>query len=337
MRGVLGRTHARASPTDERTRHEFSSIRGKRGREKHAGAAEPIRERRLSSSIVMAPAKQKKPLIAENAKDLATLKVLQKTDPSVVEILGSASHVTLYGFDLDQQAWSRKNVEGSLFVVRRNAAPTFQFVVLNRLSTENTVEDLLGAFEFELSPPYLLYRSSTEVNGIWFYKQEECDEMSALFDKITGAFGADAPAANGASTEQMLAAMGIGGNAGAQQQQQISRQTPPVAAPVATSATPDPREDSVAAFFAAAAAGGVSTAAAAAPVAVPASISEKKAKKKEKEKLPATTSPRDGQGAAEPVSSAGAVTRESVRAAMYKLVSNDGFIDMMVRELRQTM
>ena len=57
----------------------------------------------------------------------------------------------------------------------------------------------------------------------------------------------------------------------------------------------------------------------------------------EKEKLPATTSPRDGQGAAEPVSSAGAVTRESVRAAMYKLVSNDGFIDMMVRELRQTM
>ena len=285
----------------------------------------------------MAPAKQKKPLIAENAKDLATLKVLQKTDPSVVEILGSASHVTLYGFDLDQQAWSRKNVEGSLFVVRRNASPTFQFVVLNRLSTENTVEDLLGAFEFELSPPYLLYRSSTEVNGIWFYKQEECDEMSALFDKITGAFGADAPAANGASTEQMLAAMGIG-NAGAQQQQQISRTTPPVAAPVAASATPDPREDSVAAFFAAAAAGGVSTATAAAPVAVPASIPEKKAKKKEKEKLPATTSPRDGQGAAEPAETrAGAVTRESVRAAMYKLVSNDGFIDMMVRELRQTM
>ena len=277
----------------------------------------------------MAPAKQKKPLIAENAKDLATLKVLQKTDPSVVEILGSASHVTLYGFDLDQQAWSRKNVEGSLFVVRRNAAPTFQFVVLNRLSTENTVEDLLGAFEFELSPPYLLYRSSTEVNGIWFYKQEECDEMSALFDKITGAFGADAPAANGASTEALLAAMGLGG----QTQQQRQQQTPPVAAPVATTAAPDPREDSVAAFFAAAAAGGSGTAA---PVAVPAP-QEKKAKKKEKEKLPAPA-PRDGAGAAEPAETrAGAVTRESVRAAMYKLVSNDGFIDMMVRELRQTM
>jgi hypothetical protein len=38
-------------------------------------------------------------------------------------------------------------------------------MVLNRLSTENCREDLLGEFEFELSPPYLLYRSSisTEV------------------------------------------------------------------------------------------------------------------------------------------------------------------------------
>ena len=277
----------------------------------------------------MAPAKQKKPLIAENAKDLATLKVLQKTDPSVVEILGSASHVTLYGFDLDQQAWSRKNVEGSLFVVRRNTAPTFQFVVLNRLSTENTVEDLLGAFEFELSPPYLLYRSSTEVNGIWFYKQEECDAMSALFDKITGAFGADAPAANGASTEAMLAAMGLG-------TQQQTAPPPPVAAPVAAAA-PDPRADSVAAFFAAAAAGGAGNAAAAAPVpvAVPAP-QERKAKKKEKP-APAPAPAQRDVSAAEPVSGGGAVTRDSVRAAMYKLVSNDGFIDMMVRELKQTM
>ena len=277
----------------------------------------------------MAPAKQKKPLIAENAKDLATLKVLQKTDPSVVEILGSASHVTLYGFDLDQQAWSRKNVEGSLFVVRRNTAPTFQFVVLNRLSTENTVEDLLGAFEFELSPPYLLYRSSTEVNGIWFYKQEECDAMSALFDKITGAFGADAPAANGASTEAMLAALGLG-------TQQQTAPPPPVAAPVAAAA-PDPREDSGAAFFAAASAGGAGNAAAAAPVpvAVPAP-QERKAKKKEKP-APAPAPAQRDVSAAEPVSGGGAVTRDSVRAAMYKLVSNDGFIDMMVRELKQTM
>jgi hypothetical protein len=44
-----------------------------------------------------------------------------------------------------------------------SVVPRFQFVVLNRLSTENCRVDLLGAFEFELSPPYLLYRSAEEV------------------------------------------------------------------------------------------------------------------------------------------------------------------------------
>jgi len=140
----------------------------------------------------MAP-KQKKPLLDEKSKDLATLSTLRRSDPHVTEILGTASHVTLYGFDIDISAWSRKNVEGSLFVVRRSVEPIFQFVVLNRLSAENTVENLLGDFEFERSPPYLLYKNETEVNGIWFYKQEECDAMSELFNKITNAFGPKAP------------------------------------------------------------------------------------------------------------------------------------------------
>ena len=53
--------------------------------------------------------------------------------------------------------------------------------------------------------------------------------------------------------------------------------------------------------------------------------------------MPAPAPAQRDVSAAEPVSGGGAVTRDSVRAAMYKLVSNDGFIDMMVRELKQTM
>tara|TARA_B110000977_G_scaffold16922_2_gene20709 strand:+ start:31965 stop:32792 length:828 start_codon:yes stop_codon:yes gene_type:complete len=275
----------------------------------------------------MAPQKPKKPLLDEKSKDQATLKSLQKSDPYVSQILGSASHVTLYEFDLNQHVWHRKNVEGSLFVVLRTQEPKFQFVVLNRLSTENTVEDLLGEFEFELSPPYLLYRSSTEVNGIWFYKQEECDEMSALFNKITVAF--KDPNANGMSTESMLAAMGLGTALAA-----------PAPAPVPTPApqiAPDPREDSVAAFFAAAAGGAAGQApgyAAPTPVVVPAvavPVNEKKRVKKEKPAPVAET-----RKEPEP-SSAPGVTRDAVRAAMYKLVSNDSFIDMMVKELKESL
>nr|KJB62066.1 hypothetical protein B456_009G399300 [Gossypium raimondii] len=44
---------------------------------------------------------------------------------------------------------SRKNVEGSLFVVKRNTKPQFQFIVMNRHNTDNLVENLLGDFEYE--------------------------------------------------------------------------------------------------------------------------------------------------------------------------------------------
>ena len=82
--------------------------------------------------------------------------------------------------------------------------------MLNRLNTENVRENLLGEFEFELSPPYLLYRSSTEVNGIWFFQQEECDDMSALFDSITSAHAKEDQQQPQLTAEGLMAAMNLG-------------------------------------------------------------------------------------------------------------------------------
>ncbi|KAF8641876.1 hypothetical protein HU200_067583 [Digitaria exilis] len=117
-----------------------------------------------------------------DATRLLNLTVLQRLDPAVEDILITAAHVTLYDFNIDLNQWSRKDVEGSLFVVKRNTQPRFQFIVMNRRNTDNLVEDLLSDFEYELQPPYLLYRNaSQEVNGIWFYKQQDCEAVASLF------------------------------------------------------------------------------------------------------------------------------------------------------------
>ncbi|QHN97789.1 mRNA-decapping enzyme-like protein [Arachis hypogaea] len=51
---------------------------------------------------------------------------------------------------------------------------------MNRQNTDNLVENLLD-FEYELKKPYLLYRNAAqEVNGIWFYNEDECEEDSIL-------------------------------------------------------------------------------------------------------------------------------------------------------------
>ncbi|KAH9699639.1 mRNA-decapping enzyme-like protein [Citrus sinensis] len=106
------------------------------------------------------------PNLDQQSTKLLNLTVLQRINPFIEEILITAAH----------------DVEGSLFVVKRNTQPRFQFVVMNRRNTDNLVKNLLGDFEFEVQVPYLLYRNaSQEVNGIWFYNARECEEVANLF------------------------------------------------------------------------------------------------------------------------------------------------------------
>ncbi|KAK6944071.1 mRNA-decapping enzyme subunit 1, partial [Dillenia turbinata] len=129
------------------------------------------------------------PNLDQQSTKLLNLTVLQRIDPFIGEILITAAHVTFYEFNIEQNQWSRKDVEGSLFVVKRNALPRFQFIVMNRRNTENLVENLLGDFEFEVQTPYLLYRNaSQEVIGIWFYNANECEEVGNLFNRILSAY-----------------------------------------------------------------------------------------------------------------------------------------------------
>ena len=60
--------------------------------------------------------------------------------------------------------------------------------------------------------------------------------------------------------------------------------------------------------------------------------------KKKKERTPAAADDEDGESDARGGGGGGGgLNRESVRAAMYKLVSNDNFIDLMVKELKRSM
>ncbi|CAK9320189.1 unnamed protein product [Citrullus colocynthis] len=129
------------------------------------------------------------PNLDQQSTKMLNLTVLQRIDPFIEEILITAAHVTFYEFNIETNQWSRKDVEGSLFVVKRNAQPRFQFIVMNRRNTDNLVENLLGDFEYEVQAPYLLYRNAAqEVNGIWFYNPRECEDVANLFSRILNAF-----------------------------------------------------------------------------------------------------------------------------------------------------
>ncbi|RYR18403.1 hypothetical protein Ahy_B03g063022 [Arachis hypogaea] len=128
------------------------------------------------------------PNLDQHSTKLLNLTVLQCIDPFVEEILITTAHVTFYEFNIDLFQWSRKDVEGSLFVVKRNTQPRFQFIVTNRRNTgigywNSTIVVMLHSILF------LMYRNAAqEVNGIWFYNAHECEEVANIFNRILNAY-----------------------------------------------------------------------------------------------------------------------------------------------------
>lgn len=132
-----------------------------------------------------------KPVLDRKAAEQMNLNVLRRLDADVEELLATAAHVALYDFDVSTTQWSRKDVEGSLFVVKRRGLPRFRFVILNKKSANNFMEDVGGGFQCEVKEPYLLYKSKGGgVVGIWFYEEEDCRRIARLLQKIASTFSA---------------------------------------------------------------------------------------------------------------------------------------------------
>lgn len=103
------------------------------------------------------------------------LQVLKQLDAATEEILASAGTVALYELDTSTKSWARKDVEGSLFFIRRTVAPFYQFTILNKKSQCNFHEVVHPAFEIEeQNDQYLLYsETGGKVRCMWFHSAAE--------------------------------------------------------------------------------------------------------------------------------------------------------------------
>lgn len=156
--------------------------------------------------------------ISDEAKRAANLRVLQRIDSRIIDIVGSATHVVLYEFNTSNQAWEKRNCEGmrwfplyinsrqlglepfspsnflcllnlylirkgSLFLVKRSDLPRFNLIVMNRSSTENLVVAITSAFQMQVREPYLIFRMD---------KGSNTDNKAAEQQKIRGIWFHDA-------------------------------------------------------------------------------------------------------------------------------------------------
>lgn len=112
------------------------------------------------------------------------LKALKKVDPYIVSIEAHSGQVALYKYDLTPEKWLQTEVQGTLFVYRREAEPEYGLTIMNRLNMENLVEPITN-LEFELQTPFLLYRTRTnDIFGIWFYERTECERVGKKVEEL---------------------------------------------------------------------------------------------------------------------------------------------------------
>jgi mRNA-decapping enzyme 1B len=150
--------------------------------------------------------------LSDEARRQANLKILQRKDSSICDILASATHVGLYEYTMNQ--WEKKPVEGSLFLVIRqqdmkpqqqqqhelkrhgtkdtndnakNPPIQYQLQILNRLSTDHWTMPIVDpTMQLQQQEPYLILRfrheEKTVIQGLWF---PNAQERTVLANELT--------------------------------------------------------------------------------------------------------------------------------------------------------
>jgi hypothetical protein len=75
------------------------------------------------------------------------------------------------------------DVEGSLFVFERMVEPLHSFVVMNTLALHLFLQPITYDLEFQDRNPFLLYKTTSDIYGIWFIDSSDCDRVKSLLIK----------------------------------------------------------------------------------------------------------------------------------------------------------
>ncbi|KAJ8329711.1 hypothetical protein QVD99_003995 [Batrachochytrium dendrobatidis] len=120
-----------------------------------------------------------------STKRALNLSVLRRHDPLIESISETSSHVTVYSFESRSQTWTKRGIEGTIFVYQRSIEPRNAFVIMNRLSTENLVVPLTNDLQFEMLGDYLIYRLPNDsIVGLWIFEPSDRQRLAVYLSEL---------------------------------------------------------------------------------------------------------------------------------------------------------
>ncbi|KAI8810918.1 hypothetical protein BJ742DRAFT_675424 [Cladochytrium replicatum] len=118
------------------------------------------------------------------------LAVLKRHDPTIDSIIDGTSHVVVYDFDTSTQSWTKRGVEGTMFIFSRGVdgvggGKGYGFFILNRLGVDNFKVVLTGDMEFQLMADYVIYRQADDsIVGLWMYEEGDRGRLAKILERF---------------------------------------------------------------------------------------------------------------------------------------------------------
>ncbi|CRG99183.1 mRNA-decapping enzyme subunit 1, putative [Plasmodium relictum] len=117
-------------------------------------------------------------------------KMLKSIDIYITEIIMKSCFVTVYKMKEDELKWTRADIEGFLYIVRRSVTPFYRLIITNKKNEKHLLQDINANINLSTDQNYIFYRIFNEENNtksiysLWFYSTEEKEKIYKMLEEL---------------------------------------------------------------------------------------------------------------------------------------------------------
>jgi len=124
----------------------------------------------------------------EQARYKGLLESLQQQDPEIDTIIVHSKFVVAYLLQQEgpNPGWRKADIEGPLYLVRRQTLPRYQLFVKNQYNKTDLLDHLHSEWELDCQKNYVFYKVEDPVKrirGLWFHDDTERRKLESALEK----------------------------------------------------------------------------------------------------------------------------------------------------------
>lgn len=116
------------------------------------------------------------------------LEPLQEKDPDISQIVTYSKFVVAYFLQQEgaSPGWRKANIEGPVYLIKRQKAPFYQIIVKNQFSNSDLIDNLHPDWELDCQKNYIFYKiedTKQQIRGLWFHNDAERVKIETMLEQ----------------------------------------------------------------------------------------------------------------------------------------------------------